>query len=67
MPEFTAMRRYKLTKEEAGKLLGIFGDITYISLFGELESMGHASNGEQFFRPKTRPEGVVSSKEGVLW
>jgi hypothetical protein len=35
--------------------------------FGELQSMGRASNGEQFFRPKTRPEGVVSSKEGVLW
>jgi hypothetical protein len=35
--------------------------------FGELQSMGRASNGEQFFRPLSRPEGVVSSREGVLW
>lgn len=30
-------------------------------------NMGHASNGEQFFTPVNRPEGVVTSKEGVLF
>ena len=30
-------------------------------------SMGHFSNGEQVFAPTNRPEGVVTSKEGVLW
>jgi hypothetical protein len=32
-----------------------------------LISQGHASNGEQFFRPVNRPEGCVTSKEGTLW
>lgn len=32
-----------------------------------LHSMGTASNGEQFFKPANRPEGVITSKEGVLW
>jgi hypothetical protein len=31
-----------------------------------LISNGRASNGEQFFSPVSRPEGVVTSKEGVL-
>jgi len=29
--------------------------------------MGYGSNGEQFFTPKGRPEGCVTSKEGTLW
>ncbi len=32
-----------------------------------MQSIGRASNGEQFFRPVSRPEGVVTSKEGTLW
>ena len=32
-----------------------------------LTSMGRASNGEQFFRPVSRPDGLITSKEGVLW
>lgn len=32
-----------------------------------LTSMGRASNGEQFFRPTSRPDGLVTSKEGTLW
>lgn len=32
-----------------------------------MESLGCASNGEQFFRPVNRPEGVVTTKEGRLW
>jgi hypothetical protein len=33
-----------------------------------LLSRGHASNGEQFFAPLQRPDdGLVTSKEGVLW
>lgn len=32
-----------------------------------LTSMGRASNGEQFFRPISRPDGLITSKEGVLW
>jgi len=31
-----------------------------------LISDGSASNGEQFFHPVSRPEGVVTSKEGTL-
>lgn len=29
--------------------------------------MGSASNGEAFFRPASRPSGLVTSKEGELW
>jgi hypothetical protein len=32
-----------------------------------LNRLGTASNGEAFFTPINRPEGVVTSKEGVLW
>jgi hypothetical protein len=32
-----------------------------------LHSRGRASNGEQFFAPLQRPDGLVTSKEGVLW
>lgn len=30
-------------------------------------AMGSASNGEQFFRPLNRPDGVITTKEGKLW
>lgn len=32
-----------------------------------LQSVGRASNGEQFFSPLDRSGGLVTSKEGVLW
>ena len=32
-----------------------------------MRSIGRASNGEQFFQPVNRPDGVVTSKEGTLW
>jgi hypothetical protein len=32
-----------------------------------LHKLGRFSNGEGVFAPITRPEGVVTSKEGVLW
>jgi len=32
-----------------------------------MESLGHASNGEQFFRPVNRPAGLITTKEGQLW
>lgn len=48
-------------EDEVGKLLAKqYPDEVMVS-------MGHASNGEQFFRPLNRPEGVVTTKEGVLF
>lgn len=32
-----------------------------------LTRLGSASNGEAFFAPINRPNGMVTSKEGVLW